>query len=384
MNCPVCKCPNSPGATHCNQCYEVFNRSAAQAYLQSVRRERRQREGDPEEPEVTIQSQRFVDEEAKWQKLDVNKTFHQGMGMVKRYWVWPVVLVALIGGWMALSFLVSAELWYSLMGKKLHYFYPEKTALTYLVGMKQNTKIWSERDGRLDTPIEKRYTDEMGTVSIEKVPGKKNFSAKASAKEWIQILNEEAGSSSRSIPKKHPTLSGGRIIFDKTGMVLERRVSYSPRLGKSLTFIAPKFPKGAQKAGDTWNESIEWLDDYSGWKIAWRGKLQWSMGGIFPCQGKHCAQLLSVGDLRPVLRGVPDWARGITKKIDGKASATGRAQFDSSRKQLAANFLSYEGLVRIPITKLQNIPMDLRVGRRVKGPGEIVIYLDNKIEIRKN
>src|ERR1700687_5587708 len=85
MDCPVCKCPNPPGATHCNMCYEVFNRSAAQAYIQAVKRERRQREGESEEPEVVIRSERVL-EEAKTviAKVDWRGLFEKAVPLFKR------------------------------------------------------------------------------------------------------------------------------------------------------------------------------------------------------------------------------------------------------------------------------------------------------------
>ena len=62
MDCPVCKYPNPPGATHCGMCYEVFNRSAAQAYLHAVKRERLEKEGGHEEPEAVIRSEHVLRE----------------------------------------------------------------------------------------------------------------------------------------------------------------------------------------------------------------------------------------------------------------------------------------------------------------------------------
>src|SRR6266850_803043 len=56
MDCPVCKYPNAAGATHCGMCYEVFNRSAAQAYLHAVKRERRLTEDPPSEPATGVKS----------------------------------------------------------------------------------------------------------------------------------------------------------------------------------------------------------------------------------------------------------------------------------------------------------------------------------------
>ncbi len=383
MNCPVCKYSNPAGATHCGMCYEVFNRSAAQAYLQAIRRERGQANPEEEEPRVTIISQRVVGSSPSfWERVDWKGLREQGLATLKQYWKWPALGALVMGAWMLISALLSANLWYHLLGTKLRSAYLEKRPLTYLVGMKQNIKVWSERSGRLDTPMERRSTDEMGTVIIKKLPGKRNYTAKVIVREWIQILNDDAGSSSRTIPKDHPSLASGRIVLDPRGGILERRAGNSPRLGKALTFMAAKFPTRSLRLGDTWKEYVEWVDDYEGWQIVWRGSLQWTLGELVPCENAHCAQLSSIAELQPTLRRVPSWARGLTQRVTGKATAQGRAQFGTSQKRLSANHLAYQGLLRIPISKLERIPMELRVGRRVKGAGEILIYLDNKVDTR--
>ena len=70
--------------------------------------------------------------------------------------------------WMVASFLFSASLWYHLFGKKLVYAFPDKAPAQYLIGINQNVKSWSERQGRLDTPMEESKIDEMGNVLLVK------------------------------------------------------------------------------------------------------------------------------------------------------------------------------------------------------------------------
>src|SRR5258708_6609679 len=175
--------------------------------------------------------------------VDWQGIFQHGVSLIQRYWKWLAGAVAFVTLWFLLSFLLSASLWYHLFGKKLRYAYSDQTTSQYLVGFKQKIKIWSERQGRLDTPIEDQNIDEMGNVVFEKVPGKQSRSAYVHSREWIQILNDSAGSTSHMIPKRHPSLAGGRIILDKKGLVQERRYALSPRMGKSLPFLAPRFPK---------------------------------------------------------------------------------------------------------------------------------------------
>ena len=37
-----------------------------------------------------------------------------------------------------------------------------------------------------------------------------------------------------------------------------------------------------------------------------------------------------------------------------------------------------------PIANVDRIPLEYRVGRHVRGPGDIVIYLENKVDARIN
>src|SRR5579871_3821123 len=278
MDCPVCKYPNPQGATHCGMCYEVFNRSAAQAYLHAVKKERRQAEGIPEEskPEAVIKTEHVLEgAKAVIDKIDWAGLAEKALSLLKRSKKALFIVAGVVALWMIMSFLFSASLWYHLFGKKFVYAFPVKAPVTYLIGMKQSVKSWSERQGRLDTPMEEFKTDEIGNILVEK----KKTAAKSPqtvwviAKEWIQILNDRAGSASHAIPKNHPSVAGARLVFDRKGSLLERHCVLSPRLAKSLPFLIPKFPKGSLRHGRTWNEPVEWLDAYNDWKILWSGTL---------------------------------------------------------------------------------------------------------------
>jgi hypothetical protein len=370
-------------------CYEVFNRSAAQAYLQAIRREKRERDegrGAPEESAgATITSQRVVHQkESILSQIDWVALQQKGRELFKKYWKWLVVGVTVVTAWALLDLLFSASLWYDLLGKKFRYAYSDPKGMQYLVGIKQNVKVWSERQGRLDTPMETRFTDEMGNVLFERNTDKKNPAVRVKVREWIQILKDDIGSASRGIPLNHPTLAGGKILLGKNGEIQERHHSNSSRLGKSLVFLTPRFPKGSLKQGKTWTENIEWVDDFGGWTIRWSGVLRSQLGELKPCHPSMCAEIRTIADIKAQLKGAPEWARGSTSGAQGQASGRGTIQFDASNKRLAGHNFSYQGQVLIPVRSLEIIPMELRVGRRVRGPGVIVINLDNSISIQKN
>ena len=385
MDCPVCKCPNPAGATHCNMCYEVFNRSAAQTYLQLIRRKRRKSESADPEPEAVIKSQRVVAETRNFlSEIDWGGIARQGVLVARQYWRWAAAGAGLIVTWMFISFLFSASLWYHLLGKKLLYAYPEKETTQYLVGMKQHIKIWSERQGRLDTPMEDVKSDEMGNVMFASTAGKVTRTVHLHVREWIQVLTDAAGSTSHTIAKDHPSLAGARLLLSKKGNILERHYVLAPRLGKSIPFLTPRFPKGSVRHGKTWDEDIEWLDAYDDWLINWSGTLHWTAGELEDCGTDTCVKLTYTADLKPRLRKSPEWAGQAATSAQGEASSEGQVLFDASHRRLVGNLFSYDGLLRIPISKLERIPWELRVGRRVKGPGEIMIRFENKIDVRKN
>jgi hypothetical protein len=387
MDCPVCKYPNPQGATHCGMCYEVFNRSAAQAYLHAVKRERRQEEGIPEEADPVIKSQRVVENaQAVVAKVDWKGLADSATSLIRRFWKVPVIGAGLIALWMLVSFLFSASLWYHLFGKKLVYSFSDQAPTQYLVGTKQHIKSWSERQGRLDTPLEDFNLNEMGNIVAvkSKAADKNRQTVFLRAKEWVQFLNDTAGAASRTLPMNHPTLAGARLVFDRKGSLEERHLILSPRLAKGVLFFAPKFPKGSLKEGRTWDEAVEWTDLYNDWKMNWSGTLHWTIGDLEPCGEDTCVRLSYTADLRPRLNGWPSWAKNSVHHAEATVSGDGAALFDAGHKHLLSNTFSYDGLLHIPITDLGRIPWELRVGRRVKGPGEIVIRFENKIDLRKN
>ncbi len=369
-------------------CYEVFNRSAAQTYMHALKRERRLAEGDPETPEAVIKTQRVVEEtKAAVSRIDWVALSEKYVSLLKRSWKYVAALVGVLIAWMLIGFLVNPSLWYYLSGKKVVYAFSSKAPTLYLIGIKQNIKIWSERQGRLDTPMETFKTDEIGNVFLENQTGssKKKTTIVVHPHEWIRVSKDAQGSESQSIPLNHPTLSDGRLVFGAKGELLERHYVLSPRVAKSIPFLAPRFPKESLKQGKTWNETLEWLDVYNEWKIYWSGTLHWTAGAMQDCSDGTCVHLSYTADLRPELRGWPDWASGAVKSVNTNASTQGQVLFDVKHDRLLANTFSYEGLLNIPLADLVHIPWELRIGRRVKGiPGMIEIRFQNSIDIRKN
>jgi hypothetical protein len=369
----------------------VFNRSAAESYLHAVKRERLKTE--------ELQAPAPVTRGTLDQLLDVLKSmdwaglWKQLLSFLKK--LRPVLLIGagVVVFWVIISFLFSAALWYHLLGKKLSYAFPAKTSPAFMVGMNEKIRSWSERGGRLDTPLEEFQVEELGNVYFEPEhsPAKNKMAARLRVKEWIQIMHDEKQLStsgiplSRTIPLNHPSLADTHFTFDKKGFLTERRASATIRTGKIASFLTPAFPAHRIRRGEIWSERVEWTDIFNDWKIHWVGTLRWTAGELEACSEGNCIRLTYQADLHPQLWAEPSWAAKAVRHIEPQISTEGVAFFDAAHKRLASNTFSYDGILRIPIQDLGRIPYELRVGRRVrKTPGDIVIRFENKIDLSRN
>ena len=339
MECPVCKYPNPQGATHCGMCYEVFNRSAAQAYLHAVKRERRHTQEDQPAPAAAHKSEWVEKAATTFEKIDWTTLGRKLVSYIKRSKNWLIAAAGLALLWTLAGSLLDPGLWYHLFGRKITYAYTDKTPMPYMVGMTQDIKCWSERQGRLDTPMEAYRVEEIGNVVlVKKKTGLKNrFVAALRAREWIQVLNDTQGAASHTLPLTHPSLAEARVIFDKKGTLMDRRYKLSPRLAKALLFLTPAFSPGALRHGRTWTERVEWLDAYNDWKIDWIGTLHGTLGELEPCGRSTCVRLTYQADIRPRLWEAPSWARKATRSVRGQLSTEGTVLFDVNHHALMSN-----------------------------------------------
>jgi hypothetical protein len=299
----------------------------------------------------------------------------------------PLAIAAgLFSLWLLAGYFLDPALWFRHFGKKFAYAYSDKAPIHYRIGMTQDIKSWSERGGRLDTPLEEYKVEELGNILFErkKTEGGRPLVA-LRAQEWIQIFHDAKGSQSRTIPPTHASLAGVSAVLDDTGAILNRRYVLSPRLAKGLPFLTLPFPKGRLRPGRTWTETVEWVDMYKDWKIDWSGNLQWTLGALQPCGDSTCAALTYQGHLHPLLKGAPLWAVRVVQQAQGQVRTQGLALFDPVHKTLISTIFSYDSLLRIPIRDLGAIPRAMRVGRRVKKTaGEIILRVESHIDIHKS
>jgi len=314
-------------------CHEVFNRSAAQTYLHAAERERLQAQGTPR-PDIPKDG--ILDKAAvAFQTVDWPRLVAALVSLLKRSRRILVIGLGLAGLSMAAGLVRNPNLWFHLLGKKLEYAFPEKAPAQYLIIMAQDIKCWSERNGRLDTPLEQYKVDSLGNVLFEKKKAARKTlrAVTLRAREWIEIRNDARGSSSHSIPLDHSSLAHASVDFEK-GTLLDRHFTLSPRLAKGLPFLTPKFPAGALRHGRTWTEPIEWIDIYGEWKIHWSGTLDWMLGDLEPCPGGSCVQLTYRAHLRPQMWAWPDWAGKAVHQIQANVSGEGAALFDTGHQRL--------------------------------------------------
>lgn len=382
MNCPVCKCPNPPGATHCSMCYEVFNRSAADAYMRTIRRERLQAERQNASASSLQPMVREINNTVK--NIDWAGLFG-GLGeFISHYRRIFAITLWIAGSAFLLSLFSSPSVRFAAFGGHLEYLFKNQEKTKYLIGLQTNVKIWSEREGRLDTPMDQFQVDNIGNVFLQKKGNFKDHTLVAiTPQEWIEIVRRGEHIESRNVPLNSPTLARVSVQLDRHGTLIQRNYKFSPRLAQSLDFLMPNFPRGTVRKRWAWTEPVQWVEMIGNWKIFWAGDLHWTVVGQADCGGDTCAQLEYRGDLQPSLSGGPDWASGVVRIINYHGTASGLALFDARRGRLFSNSFRYEGLLRIPITDLGRIPWELRVGRRVSGPGELVFNYKNRIEIHQ-
>jgi hypothetical protein len=172
--------------------------------------------------------------------------------------------------------------------------------------------------------------------------------------------------------------------LDAQGTLVERQSNDRLRMGRALPLLFPRFPKGVQREGASWEEPVEWNALVGEWRVAWRALLKWRVEGFSACDAGLCADLSFEATLTPTLLEAPAWARGQTESVAFKGRGSGRAVYDVRRQLLLSNSFAYSGLVTIGVRRLEEIPWDQRVGSRAAGgPGSILLQIEDKADLRK-
>lgn len=258
-----------------------------------------------------------------------------------------------------------------------------KQPLVYLIETKSDSRSWAEYNGQLDTPLLDGNRHETGSVSVE--PALRSKAPEAlvvRAREWIRSVHIGETDTQQAVPATHPTLASARIVLGPKQTLRERQGSDTIRLGRAVNFIFPRFPDGVQRPGDTWTETVRWADVLGEWKIVWQANMKWTFEKYDTCYDMPCARLSYQAELIPQRLDVPDWARKLTRKPAFAGQASGEALYDPKNNWVLSNTISYHGNLSIPISSLESIPWEQRVGRPLTAePGTIVIRFNEKTVI---
>src|SRR5262249_29210925 len=127
--------------------------------------------------------------------------------------------------------------------------------------------------------------------------------------------------------------------------------------------ILPRWPTKSVRPGDRWDESVEWVQAIGDWKVLWKGQLHWTMIGLDHRDETSCLHMNYQANLIPHLWDTPGWAHGAVRDPHFVGTVSGDACFDSNKRQLFANEMNQEGALRVAISNLYKIPVELRVGR---------------------
>ncbi|MFA5975459.1 MAG: hypothetical protein WC859_04760 [Elusimicrobiota bacterium] len=365
-------------------CYEVLIHSAAEAFLRSARRERLQAQqgGKIEDPVFlgsVVSDTASVAKEIDW--VELSRATAQAVKRFHKLILWGLVAIATLG---IIRLLSSTETWFFLIGTRLSYSVPPKISPRYFISFHYDLNTWTEKQGRLDTPLPHWRVDELGNVFLEKAKGSSAKDPKLTIRpqEWIQIVYRGDVRQSQAFPLSHPSLTPVSVGLDRHGFVVQRKFQLSPRLAKGVDFLVPRFPKGFLKKGRTWAEPIQWIETIGEWKIHWSGKFHWTLMGQQDCEQDTCTQLFYKAELHPKIWEAPRWATGAIGRPSFTGATTGNVFFNNNTKRLYSNDLKSDGILRIPLSNVGLVPRKTRVGRKVLGPGEIVLQFSNRVSIK--
>ncbi len=396
MNCPKCTYPNPAGAKYCQLCYEVFNRSAADRYLHAQRRAQRQDHpdadsGDPAAFTVTpMHPVRDLMAQVNWTGF-VSKVLASVRGFFQTYLKYIGMAVGIVALGVALVFFTSAKQRLQIFGSRLEYRFSQSQPVPYSVGFHTELKSWSERGGRLDTPLGTVECNEIGNVTARgDVPRNKLQQVTFQPTEWIL---SQSGQVSQVIPLSHPSLKPVGILLNARGRIQNRVNPGSARMGRVLTFLAPRWPAGSQRTRAHWEEPVEWVESVGPWKILWKGKLRWMVAGVEQWHDASYLRLTYTADVKTSVWESPEWMHGGVRSVAFQGKSFGNARFDQTQHHLVSNDFVQEGTLTLFVDNIYRIPAELRVGRTPRHhwgeaptpePGQIFLQLKSRLGIHKS
>lgn len=309
---------------------------------------------------------------------------------LKKY---PKQILAVFGG----AIVLSTLLFYStptqrlkVFGRRLIYEFRPDSTLAYLVSLNVENRVWSERGGRMDTPMATVQKNETANVEIHPSAfHDQEQQLRLQPREWI--VNQR-GQIVQNLALSHPSLKPATVTLSREGRVTTIKRDLSARSGRTLTFLTPSWPKTPRRVGDQWQEPIQWVEGLGDWKILWKGELRWTLKGLKEYDGQTCAYLVYTTRVTPSIWSVPEWAKGGVQSVTFNGSGSGEVYFDLDRHRVVSSDFVLEGELAMPIDNIYRVPDELRVGRvprrrhgrpLVVEPGVIKIDVKNAFGVRK-
>lgn len=351
MNCPRCNCWNPPGLENCRVCHDIFFKTAAPTPLPTP--------------------------------APVQRDWRAPVRKAKPYVVGLWVVAGIIMGAVAVSHYVSPLTRLRLYGGRLDHHVARNGPVKYLVGITSESRSWTEREEHIDTPLLNQMTNELGSVQIELTATPSTHKTLVlRAMEWIKTTRVGDAETSQTIAATHASLAPVTILVDPEGALLDRKPA-GWRLNRLGMQVLPRFPKGIERSGASWSEEIAWTEPVGEWTIDWKADLHWTLDSFDTCYAGACAKLSYQAKLVPTLAQVPNWAKGAVKEVLFEGTGSGTAQYDAGHQALLSNIFSYSGKLLIPISELDRVPEEMRVGQVMsEGAGVIVIDFKNTIDLR--
>jgi len=265
----------------------------------------------------------------------------------------------------------------------------------YLISFTTEMTLTAERDGRLDTTIENRKREDIGRLELQPVNDSSSQNALSlSALEWVttnrSLQNTFAGEDmdavaivnpSTALPLNDPLLRPLSMALDDRGALMRYREG-GPFIQEAAHFIAPMFPRPGHFHPQQWIEPIAWQTQFGAWTVFWDGELLWRLDKEIPCGDHACTRLTFEGLLRPQLRTWPSWGPKNFPAQTHQGVLSGEALFDPKRGILIENTVEWQSHWRGRLDNVGRIPMEIRVGRRVEGEGDLVMECKGRMTVR--
>lgn len=96
-----------------------------------------------------------------------------------------------------------------------------------------------------------------------------------------------------------------RIFMDAKGFLRGREYSETSWLAHIIDFVVPDWPPGGHRYGETWDEPVQWKENFGPWTVLWSGTLHWRVDGFLRSRDGAQAHLLYTATVVPQITETP-------------------------------------------------------------------------------